>query len=96
MNFHAYSISNCVGYANRKFYMLYLFYMLLALIYCAACSIYFLINEYIQIYKNESGINRHTLIRSIGLLIQIIELGFLFKLFKSQLEFVFLNSSSID
>lgn len=96
MDHHCPWISNCVGYSNRKFFMLFLFYIILTLIYCLCCEVPLLVTEFISIGKGESAFTVHTILRSIGLLIQLVFFGVISTFFKFHVDLVLSNSSTLD
>lgn len=96
MDHHCPWISNCVGFSNRKFFMLFLIYIILTLIFCFCTEIPLLINEYINIGKGEWSLSVHTIIRTIGLLIQIAFFIAISTFLKFHIELVLSNSSTID
>lgn len=96
MDHHCPWISNCVGYNNRKFFMLFLFYIILTLIYCLSFEIPLLLKEVIRIADHEGTFSPFTIVRGIGLLIQLTFLIVISTFFKFHVELVFSNSSTLD
>lgn len=96
MDHHCPWISNCVGYNNRKFFMLFLFYIILTLIYCLSFEIPLLLKEVIRIVDHEGTFSPFTIVRGIGLVIQLTFLIVISTFFKFHVELVFSNSSTLD
>ena len=96
MDHHCPWISNCVGYSNRKFFMLFLFYIILTLVFCLACEIPLAIEEWLAIFSNDKIIVPQTIIRAVALLVQLAFLIVIITFFKFHVELVLTNSSTLD
>lgn len=96
MDHHCPWISNCVGFTNRKFFMLFLFYIILTLIFAIACELPLEIQEYIRIFSHKQAFSIHTVLRTIGLLTQIAFFCVIVMFFKFHVELVLSNSSTLD
>lgn len=96
MDHHCPWISNCVGYTNRKFFMLFLFYIILTLVYCLAFEIPQIVQEYLKILQHEKSLEIFTIFRTVGCLIQLAFLIIISTFFKFHVELVMTNSSTLD
>lgn len=76
--------------------MLFLFYIIITLIFCICCEIPLLIMELTRIFSKESQLSAHTIIRALGLIVQISFLVVISMFFKFHLDLVLSNSSTLD
>lgn len=76
--------------------MLFLFYIVITLIFCLACEIPLLIFEFIKIFSGQEPLTAHTIIRAVGLIVQVSFLVAIALFFKFHVELVLSNSSTLD
>lgn len=76
--------------------MLFLFYIILTLLFCIGCEIPLLVKEYIAIFGKVQSLSAHTIIRIVGLVVQIAFLIVISTFFKFHVDLVLSNSSTLD
>lgn len=76
--------------------MLFLFYIIITLIFCICCEIPLLILELKSIFSHEQPLSVHTIIRAIGLVVQVAFLVVIAMFFKFHVDLVLTNSSTLD
>lgn len=85
-----------MGFSNRKFFMLFLFYIIATLIFCLACEIPLFVQEVIAIINATEGLNIHFFIRAVGTIIQATFFVVISMFFKFHVDLVLSNSSTLD
>lgn len=76
--------------------MLFIFYIIVTLIFCLACEIPLFVIELVNIVSNKENLSAQTIIRGIGLLVQLAFFIVISSFFKFHVDLVLSNSSTLD
>lgn len=97
MDHHCPWISNCVGFSNRKFFMLFLFYICLTTLAAMGFMTPMVVQEVIRaVHEPKYLLSGHVLTRLIGFLLLSTFGVIIGMFFKFHVELVLRNTSTLE
>lgn len=97
MDHHCPWISNCVGFANRKFFMLFLFYICLTTLLAVALMAPLLLQDLRAVFQRPRNLlDAHLITRLLGFLLLAAFGVVIGMFFKFHLELVLRNTSTLE